>query len=512
MKTRFPSGQNENSTPASSPRNAITGAKKCCDDCGGGKDCDSNVRPADWQDFRDHIATADKDGSRRWVYPKRVNGRFYHARTYLSWLLLAIMFAGPFIRIHGNPLLMINLVERRYSILGQIFWPQDVAIFAIAMLVFLTGIIVFTSAFGRLWCGWTCPQTLLMEMVFRKIEYTIEGDAHAQRALNAAPWTPNKIIKKIAKHTAFFGLSLLIGNTLLSYIIGSEQLIRIVTDNPLNHLQGLTFMILFTCLFYAIFARFREQACTFICPYGRFQSTILDENTIVVAYDHKRGEQRARWERGQTAETRLAEGLGDCVNCNQCVAVCPTGIDIRNGTQMECVNCTACIDACDAVMDKLKRPRGLIRYASLNSIERGEKFHITPRMIGYAVLLCALISVFAVLIFTRSQVELTLLRAPGALFQQTADGSIENIYTLKLINKTSRDIPVELRLENSAGKLEVMGGGSLVVPKEQIATGSILIELPQQSLHGHNAKLKVGVYSAGERLYTVNTVFIGPRE
>lgn len=328
----------------------------------------------DWEDFRDHLATADQEGNRRWIYPKRVSGRFYRWRTYLSWLLLAILFTGPFIRIQGNPLL------------------------------------------------------------------------------------------------------------------------------------------LFTLLFYAIFARFREQACTFICPYGRFQSAVLDENTMVVAYDHKRGEKRAPLHRDQTNEQRQADGLGDCVSCRQCVAVCPTGIDIRNGTQMECVNCTACIDACDAIMDKVRRPRGLIRYASLNSIERGEKFQITPRMIGYTVVLGLLVAVLGFLVFTRSSVETMLLRAPGALFQTTADGDIENIYTLKLINKTSRDIPVQLKIENIAGKLTVMGGGSLVVPREQLVQTSVLIVIDPRALKTPNTKLKIGLYSDGKRLETAQTVFVGPRE
>jgi len=465
-----------------------------------------------WEDFRDHLATADKQGNRRWIYPKKPSGRWYRRRTYVSWLLLAIMFAGPFIRINGNPLLMINIVTRRFSILGQIFWPQDVAIFAIAMLVFLTGIIIFTTAFGRLWCGWTCPQTLLMELVFRKIEYAIEGDAVAQQTLAAAPWTARKITKKLAKHVIFLGLSFIIGNTLLSYIIGSDQLIHIISDNPLNHLRGLTFMILFTLLFYAIFARFREQACTFICPYGRFQSAILDENTLVVAYDHKRGEQRGPLHRDQTPDQRKAAGLGDCVACRQCVAVCPTGIDIRDGTQMECVNCTACIDACDAIMDKVNRPRGLIRFASLNSIERGERQRFTPRMVGYGVVLVALISLFLFLLFTRTDVQTTLLRAPGALFQMTPDGNIENIYTLKLVNKTSRDIPVQLKLENIDGQLSVMGGQDLVVLKEQLAQTSVLVQLAPGALKEPNTRLKVGVYSNGKLLETVNTVFIGPRD
>jgi len=470
------------------------------------------AQEVNWEDFRDHIATADQAGNRRWLYPKKVSGRFFRWRTYLSWLLLVILFAGPFIRINGNPLLLLNIVERRFSIFGQIFWPQDVAIFAFAMLLFLTSIIIFSTAFGRLWCGWTCPQTLLMEMVFRKIEYAIEGDSSEQRALDASSWTARKIARKTAKHAIFFILSFVIGNTLLSYIIGSGPLLRIITESPTEHLQGLGFMMLFTLIFYAIFARFREQACTFICPYGRLQSVLLDENSMVVAYDHKRGEKRAPLQRDRAREHRQATGFGDCINCQQCVAVCPTGIDIRNGTQMECVNCTACIDACDAIMDRVGRPRGLIRYASLNSIERGEKFKVTPRMIGYVVVLCLLVAGLTFLVFTRTEVQTTLLRAPGALFQQTLEGRIENIYTLKLVNKTSRDIPVQLKLESAQGRLTVMGGRNLVVPSEQLTQTSVLIEMPPTALHGSNTKLSIGVYSNGKLVEKLKTVFIGPRD
>jgi len=301
----------------------------------------------DWSDFRDHLSTADQEGRRQWLYPKRPRGRYYRARSWLSYLLLAVMFAGPFIKINGNPLLMINVVERKFSVLGAIFWPQDNLVFALGLLLFLMGIAVFTAAFGRLWCGWTCPQTVLMEMVFRKIEYWIEGDAGRQRALDRASWSGEKLLKKGAKHAIFLALSFVIGNTLLAYIIGVDALWVLVTDDPRRHLAGLGFMVLFTLVFYGIFARFREQACTFICPYGRLQSTLLDENTIVVAYDYRRGERRERWRRREGAEVRRARQVGDCIDCHNCVTICPTGIDIRNGTQMECVNCTACIDACD---------------------------------------------------------------------------------------------------------------------------------------------------------------------
>ena len=467
---------------------------------------------ADWDNFRDHLATTDKQGHRRWVYAKKPLGKWTQRRTWVSWMLITVMFTGPFIKINGNPLLMMNIVERRFSILGQLFWPQDMVIFAVAMLTFITSIIIFTTAFGRLWCGWTCPQTVMMEMVFRKLEYLIEGDALAQKKLDAAPWTPRKVAKKSFKLGVFFVLSFIIGNTLLAYIIGSEELIHIIRDHPLNHVGGLTFMILFTLLFFAIFARFREQACTYICPYGRFQSAMLDENTMVVAYDHKRGEKRERLQHNEALVQRIAKGNGDCVDCRQCVTVCPTGIDIRNGVQMECVHCTACIDACDAVMDKVASPRGLIRYASLNSIENGEPFRITPRMKLYAVVLTGLIALFLTLVFTRSAVEATLLRAPGSLFMQTTDGKIENLYTLHLVNKTMRELPVQLKLEDSDGQLEVMGKKNLLVPAGKLIETSVLIQLMPAALDGATKKLKVGFYSNGRRMQTVQTVFIGPRK
>lgn len=472
---------------------------------------ESAVKDIDWQDFRDHLGTADQEGRRLWIYAKSPKGRFTDARRWLSYLLIAVMFAGPFIHIRGNPLLLMNLVERKFSILGQVFWPQDGAILAFGLLLFLTGIAVFTAAFGRLWCGWTCPQTVMMEMVFRRIEYALEGDAHAQRALAKAPWTARKLAKKLTKHGLFLALSFVIGNTLLAYLIGSDQLFRIITDDPRQHLEGLGFMALFTLVFYAIFARFREQACTFICPYGRLQSVLLDENSIVVAYDHKRGEKRGKLRRSQTHAQRQAAGQGDCIECRQCVVVCPTGIDIRDGTQMECVHCTACIDACDSVMDKVGRPRGLIRYASLNGIERAEKLRVTPRLVTYCAILLALGCGLAALLLTRSDVDVTLLRMPGALFQQAAEGRISNLYQLKLVNKTTHDLPVELRLEQPAdGRLTVFGPTR--VAAQQLLQSSVLVELAPAQFPAGTAEVVVGAYVEGRRLSRFKTGFIGPRD
>jgi polyferredoxin len=471
---------------------------------------ESPVRDVDWKDFRDHIATADKDGSRRWLYPKKPQGVFYRYRTGFSWLLLTVMFAGPFIRIRGNPLLMMNIIERKFSILGFIFWPEDTILFAVAMLVFFTGIILFTTVFGRLWCGWACPQTVMMEMVFRKIEYLFEGDGSAARAFDEAPWTVRKAVLKIAKHVVFFGLSFVVGNLLLSYIIGTDALWTILRDPPSKHATGLVFMILFSLLFYAIFARFREQACTFICPYGRFQSALLDENTVVVAYDTRRGEKRGPWHREQGPDERHSEGLGDCINCRQCVAVCPTGIDIRDGVQMECIHCTACMDACDGIMEKIGRPKGLVRYGSLHGIRDGAPLRVTPRMIGYLALLSALGGLLAFLVFTRADVETLLLRAPGAMYQALPDGRLSNLYTVKVVNKTSHDMPIEFRLLHRDGRIRVAGGDRFVVPKEKLGERPLLIDLDPAQTRGRNTPLEIGVYSGDRLIETVQTVFVGP--
>jgi cytochrome c oxidase accessory protein FixG len=469
------------------------------------------VKSVNWSDFRDHIATADRSGKRKWVYPRKVAGLWFRWRTWFSWLLLIVMFAGPFITIRGNPLLMMNIPDRKFVVLGQIFWPQDMILFALAVLVGVIAVVIFTTAFGRLWCGWACPQTVMMEMVFRKIEYFIEGDAPEQRELNAAPWNGRKIFKKLFKHAVFFALSFLVGNVLLSYIIGWQQLYQIIVDPPAKHVVGLGFMTAFSLLFYGIFARFREQACTFVCPYGRLQSLLLDENSIVVAYDYKRGEKRGALRRAQRFGERRYAGFGDCVACNNCVTVCPTGIDIRDGTQMECVHCTACMDACDNVMKKIGSTTGLIRYASLNGIERGERLRVTPRIIGYSVVLLALTSLLVVLIFTRADAEATVLRVPGSLFQKMPDGHYSNLYTVRVVNKTSRDLPVELRLEGLPGSVQVMGDGSIIVPAQKLVENSVLIEIDPQAMRNDTTPLVIGVYSAGHRIQTIKTAFIGPR-
>lgn len=332
--------------------------------------------------YRDSISTVNKAGNRVWIYPKKPKGFFYKARTIVSIFLLIILFGLPFIKVDGRPLFLFNILERKFILFGNFFGTHDFFIF---VLIFIAGIIfifLFTAVYGRLFCGWICPQTIFMELVFRKIEYWIEGDRNDQIRLNAAPWSVQKAVKKISKQSVFLGLSFLIGNLFLAYIIGVDELFSIVMKSPSENPEGFTVVMAVTGGFYFVFASFREQACTIVCPYGRLQSVLLDRNSIVVAYDDKRGEPRGKLKRGEDRTK------GDCIDCKLCVDVCPTGIDIRNGIQLECVNCTACIDACDEVMVKIGKPKRLIRYDSLNGISLGEKFRISPRILTYTSFFC----------------------------------------------------------------------------------------------------------------------------
>jgi cytochrome c oxidase accessory protein FixG len=457
--------------------------------------------------FRDSLSTVDAQGKRVWVYPKKPQGKFYTARTWVSIGLLLILFGGPFVRINGEPLLLLNVLERKFVIFGQVFWPQDFYLFGLAMIMLVVFIILFTAVYGRLFCGWVCPQTIFLEMVFRKIEYWIEGDYTAQRALDRRDWDRDKIVKKTGKHLIFFALSFLIANTFLAYIIGSEALLEIVTDPPGEHLAGLVAILVFTGAFYFVFARLREQVCISICPYGRLQGVLLDRQSTVVAYDYRRGEPRGKYRKN---EDRDAVGKGDCIECQQCVHVCPTGIDIRNGTQLECVNCTACIDACDAIMEKVDLPKGLIRYASEAGIAEGKEKHWTARNIAYTVVLVLLTAAMVTLLALRTDVETSILRTPGIMYQEQENNQISNLYNVKIINKTNEALSVHLRLINRPGTLRMVGQETLPVPRRGTAQGAMFVVFDRDDIKQMSIDVEVGVYVGDELLETVETSFLGP--
>ncbi|MEX0289988.1 MAG: cytochrome c oxidase accessory protein CcoG [Flavobacteriaceae bacterium] len=464
------------------------------------------------ENFRDSIGTINKEGKRAWVFPKKPSGRFYTYRKWVSYFLLLFLIASPFIKVNGNQFLMFNVLERRFNIFGFPFWPQDFHLFVISMIIGVIFVALFTVAFGRIFCGWMCPQTIFSEMVFRRIEYWIDGDRGAQIRLDRQPWNAEKIRKRVLKWTVFFIISFIIANVFLAYLIGSDRLISYILAGPLSHLSTLISLLIFTGVFYFVFAWFREQVCIIACPYGRMQGVLLDNKSIVVAYDHKRGEGENGRKKFRKNEDRAALGHGDCIDCFQCVNVCPTGIDIRNGTQLECVNCTACIDECDTIMEKVNLPKGLIRYASEDNIVKKAKFKFNPRLKGYTAVLTILIGVLIGMLFLRNDLEANILRLPGQLYERKEGNIISNVYTYKLINKTTEDIgDVSFKLMSHQGKIELVTHQNFVVPAQDLAEGTIFIEINNAALNGDKDKLKIGVYSGEKLIETTSARFLAPR-
>ncbi len=471
------------------------------------------MKPEKNEQFRDSISTITEEGKRAWIYPKKPNGKFYEYRKWVSYILLAFLFIAPFIKINGNQFLMFNVLERRFNIFGAPFWPQDFHIFVIMMIIGVVFIVFFTVAFGRIFCGWMCPQTIFMEMVFRRIEYWIEGDRGKQIKLDKQAWNAEKIRKRVTKWVIFFIISFLIANIFLAYLIGSDRLIQYIKDGPFSHTGTLISLLIFTGVFYFVFAWFREQVCIIACPYGRLQGVLLDNKSIIVAYDHKRGEREKGRSKFRKNENRAELGKGDCIDCKQCVVVCPTGIDIRNGTQLECVNCTACIDACDHMMEKVDLPKGLIRYASEENIEKGKKFTFSPRLKGYTAVLFILIGVLVGMLFLRNDVEANILRLPGQLYEHKDGNVISNVFTYKLVNKTTKDIKdVHLKLISHDGVIKAVGHDTFEVPSQGLAEGTMFIEINASKLKKDKEKLNIGVYSGDELIETTSTTFLGPRK
>ena len=454
------------------------------------------------EDFRDSLSTINEKGERNWIYPKKPSGKFYTARNYVSFFLLLILFITPFIKIKGHPIILFNFLNRNFILFVIPFGPHDFHLFVLAMITIIVFIILFTVVFGRIFCGWACPQTIFMEMVFRKIEYWIEGSAKQQKILNLQSWNVNKILKKFSKYTIFYATAFLISNIFLSYIIGIDELIKIISDPPSEHIKGLIGIIAFSGVFYWVFASFREQVCTMVCPYGRLQGVLLDRDSIVITYDNKRGEPR-----GKIKKEEKQTDKGDCIDCHLCVDVCPTGIDIRNGIQLECVNCTACIDACDYVMVKINKPKGLIKYDSINGVEENKGFKFTARMKSYTLLLVLLISVLGYLLSARTDYSINILRTPGFMFQEQDNNMVSNIYDLNIVNKTFKTLPFSVKLVNIKGSVKIIGSKKDLEPQENYDS-KLLVIIPKDEINKINTPIKISVYTRNKLIKELNTSFL----
>lgn len=412
---------------------------------------------------RDSVTTIRADGSRPFMFPADTHGRFTTARRVTAFVLLACYFFLPWIKINGYPAVFLDLAERRFHLFGITLAAQDLWLLFFVITGLGFSLFFVTALLGRVWCGWACPQTVFLEHVYRRIEVWIEGDAVSRRALDEAPWSKQKIVRRVCKHAAYIFVSAVLTHLFLAYFVSIPEVWSMVLAAPAKHWSTFVFMMAFTGLTYFIFCWFREQVCIVICPYGRIQAALTDENTVTIAYDARRGEPRGK---AGTA------GAGDCVACNRCVHVCPTGIDIRQGLQLECVGCTACIDACDEVMVRLHRPRGLIRYDSQNGLQQKPTRWIRPRTLLYAVLLLAGASAATWALSTVKPASFGVTRMIGAPYIIDRD-FVRNQFLVRLVNKRNtpvrfllavKDAPEHLRQAGFDGAIEVPALGEIASP------------------------------------------------
>lgn len=462
----------------------------------------------DSDNFRESLSTADKRGKRIWLYPRKPKGKLYNWRSYLSLIQIIIMVAVPFIKINGRPLFMFNIFDSEFVIFGSGFVTRDFPIFALMMIALFIAIALVTAIYGRVFCGWACPQTVFLEMVFRKVEYFIEGSAKVQRKAAQMPMKGKRLLKRIAKLAIFYAISIFISNLFLAYIVGSDQLIDLIRSGPSSNLSLFWGVIGFSLIFFFHFTWFREQFCIYLCPYARLQSVLLDDHSQAVAYDYKRGEGRAS---NRTRKEKPEEKFGDCVDCNLCVQVCPTGIDIRNGfPQLECVNCTACIDACDNVMEANNKPKGLIHHSSINKIEKGGKFELTSRVKSYSFLLLGLTVVIIVMLFGKSPVDATFVRPHGSIPIVEGDKS-RNLFLIKLVNRTNEELQLELRvLENDAMNF-IPNGKITLDPKEIKDVNRIMENAEKGQGIGKMIRVKIGIFQGNELLESKESNYLYPR-
>ncbi len=447
--------------------------------------------------FRDRPVNIDELGYRKWVYAKQPAGKWYARRTIVGWGLLLFLIAIPFMRFNGHPLVLLDIADRKFIIFGAIFWAQDTFILSLLMLSFVLFIILFTVTYGRVWCGWACPQTIFLEMVFRRIEFWIEGDSKKRRKRDAGPLTIEKIWKKTLKHILFFAIAIGMTNIFLMWFIGNEKWYALIKAPISENLNSFSIMLAVSGLFYWIYAFFREQVCTMVCPYGRMQGVLLDGRSIVVTYDYKRGEPRG------------GNAAGDCIDCRRCLAVCPTGIDIRNGTQFECIHCTACIDECNIVMKKTGRPPELIRYDSSMGIEKGHLSVWNARNIAYSVVLALLVGFFVFTLTTRPSIETTILRTPGLLYQENNDNTISNVYNVKIVNKTHQDKELQIKLLSHNGRIELAGNRIFVEDQAMFQT-TMLLFIPREEITRDKLTVEFGIYGDDKLIETYKVTFVGP--
>lgn len=440
------------------------------------------------------LSTMNKDGRRRWLYPVLSDGLYQKRRTFVAWGLILLYIALPIVPINGNPALLLDVVHRKFHIFGATLRPTDTLLMMFTLMSIFLGIVMITALLGRAWCGWACPQTVYMEFVFRPIERLFEGKESVRKRADEAELTMDRFWRKAGKFSVWTLVALGLAHVFVSYFVGWSSLIHWMTGSPREHWGFFVMMGLTTALILADFAWFREQMCTLTCPYARIQSVLLDRDSLIVSYDAQRGEPRTKPGRKASGadpialvdgEAGVASKIGDCVDCGACVRTCPTGIDIRNGLQMECIGCTQCIDACDAIMDKVGKPRGLVRYTSENVLEKKPARVLRPRVVMYSLGLAILATLFTITILSRQSIEASVVRVPGPLFSVLPDGDIANRLRFRVENHTGEDGAFHIEaLAPQGAQVRVIGATEIQVKAGEMVHQDAWVVAPKGAFQG----------------------------
>ena len=460
------------------------------------------------------LSTMTLDGTRRWLYPVRSKGRYDRRRLVVAWGLIVLFIALPLVRINGKPSVLLHLASREFTFFGTTFFPTDTFLLLLILVGSVASIILLTALLGRVWCGWGCPQTVYLEYVFRPIERLIEGAEHVRKRRNEGPWTLDKIWRKSLLYTIYLVISLGLAHVFLAYFVGWDDLSGWLTNSPFERTGAFFTMAFTTGLILFDFAYFREQMCTIACPYARMQSVLLDPDSLIVSYDPSRGEPRAR--RGKKKLDQEAAGeiaaLGDCIDCGACVRTCPTGIDIRDGLQMECVACTQCIDACDAIMDNINRPRGLIRYTSEKAIAGEPVKKLRPRTLIYLGLILVIFASLIASVATRNDFDINVGRATGQPFVELPDGRIANRLRLRVRNQTPATVSYVVDVvDPSDAEVQFVGVSPVVLEPGQMKRSEVFVILSAHAIPGGRRQTTLRLsFDNGESVITDYTL-LGPQ-